>query len=249
MDGYSISQASERTGFPPSTLRFYEQSGLVRPNRTPTGYRSYDDGHLEVLAFIGRAKGFGLALDEITELLSLLDEEQCAPVQDRLRDLVGAKITDAQERIAELVAFTAELQRVSATLTHHTPDGPCDDACGCTSDHGQGVTRVPLSTKPEAGPGAPIACTLAPEQVGGRVADWQAILALATSREPTNDGIRVRFPRGVGVEDLATLAAAEQDCCRFFTFALTFDAEGVALDVTGPPDARPVIDALVGASA
>ncbi len=245
MDGYSISQVSDRTGFPASTLRFYERSGLVRPARTPAGYRRYDDHHLEVLAFIGRAKGFGLSLDEITELLLLLDEERCAPVQDRLRALVGAKIADARARITELVAFTAELQRVSATLRRHTPDGPCDDACGCTSDEGHLPSAVVLTTKQDA-TSPPIACTLAPEQVGDRIDDWRAALALATSREPTEGGMRVRFPRGVGVEALAALAAAEQDCCPFFTLALTFDVDGVAFEVTGPPDARPVIDALVG---
>ncbi len=45
---------------------------------------------------------------------------------------------------------------------------------------------------------------------------------------------------------IATLAAAEQECCRFFSFGLTIDGSGVALDITGPTDAQPVIDALVG---
>jgi len=134
MDGFSISQVAAQTGFPASTLRFYEQAGLVRPERTPAGYRSYDERDLELLAFIGRAKGFGLSLEEITELLGLLDEDRCAPVQGRLRDLVDTKIADAQDRIAELEAFTAELQRVASTLHDHTPDGPCDNACGCTTD-------------------------------------------------------------------------------------------------------------------
>ena len=68
MDGCTISEAAERTGFSPSALRFYEQHGLVRPARTASGYRSYGDADLERLGFIGRAKGFGLSLDEITEL-------------------------------------------------------------------------------------------------------------------------------------------------------------------------------------
>lgn len=134
MDGYSISQVAERTGFPPTTLRFYEQSGLVRPARTPAGYRTYDDTHIELLSFIGRAKGFGLSLEEITELLSLLDGDECAPVQGRLRDLIDTKIADAHAKIAELQAFTGELERFADTLEVHTPDGPCDDACGCTTD-------------------------------------------------------------------------------------------------------------------
>jgi DNA-binding transcriptional MerR regulator len=134
MDGFSISQVAERTGFPASTLRFYEQSGLVRPDRTRAGYRCYGERDVELLAFIGRAKGFGLSLEEITELLRLLDDDRCEPVQGRLRDLIDTKIAEAQQRIAELVAFTAELQRVASTLGDHTPEGPCDDACGCTTD-------------------------------------------------------------------------------------------------------------------
>jgi DNA-binding transcriptional MerR regulator len=132
MDGYSISQVAERTGFPATTLRFYEDAGLVRPSRTPAGYRSYGERDVEQLAFIGRAKSFGLSLEEVAELLGLLEEEQCAPVQGRLRNLVDTKIAEAKHKIIQLRAFTADLQRVAATLGAHTADGPCDDACGCT---------------------------------------------------------------------------------------------------------------------
>ena len=149
MDGYSISQVAERTGFAPTTLRFYDQAGLVRPTRTPAGYRRYDDTHLEMLSFIGRAKGFGLSLGEIAELLGLLGDDECAPVQGRLRELVDAKITDAQRRIAELEVFTAELRRVVATLDTHTPVGRCDDTCGCTTDGSPAVHRnVVLGRRP-----------------------------------------------------------------------------------------------------
>jgi len=63
------------------------------------------------------------------------DDEHCAPAQARLRNLVDAKVAEAQAKakVVELEAFTAELQRVAATLGVHTPAGPCDDACGCTT--------------------------------------------------------------------------------------------------------------------
>ena len=146
MAGYSRSQVAERTGFPPTTLRFYEQSGLVRPERTPAGYRCYDDTHIELLSFIGRAKGFGLSLEEITELLGLLDGDECAPVQGRLRDLVETKIAGAHAKIGELQAFTVELQRFADTLEVHTPNGPCDTTCGCTTD-GQRTVAAPIRTR------------------------------------------------------------------------------------------------------
>lgn len=55
-------------------------------------------------------------------------------MQDRLKGLVDAKIAEADRRIAELTMFATELRRVSADLELHTPDGPCDDTCGCTTD-------------------------------------------------------------------------------------------------------------------
>ena len=69
----TIADAAARTGFPASTLRYYEQVGLIEPERTASGYRVYDDRALLRLTFIGRAKALGLSLDEISELvLSLI---------------------------------------------------------------------------------------------------------------------------------------------------------------------------------
>jgi DNA-binding transcriptional MerR regulator len=79
MDGYSISEAASTTGFTPSALRFYEKAGLVAPSRTGSGYRCYDDDHIDTLRFVARAKGFGLTLDEITGLVPLVTAaEECA---------------------------------------------------------------------------------------------------------------------------------------------------------------------------
>ena len=192
VDGYSISQASQRTGFPATTLPFYEQAGLLHPERTTAGYRSYDDHHIELLSIIGRAKSFGLSLDEITELLSLLDDEQCAPVQGRLRDLIDTKIAEAQQKVAELRAFTFELERVAATLGDHTPHRPCDDSCGCTTDqHTTHVTLGVIGTASRRSADQPTASTLSVDRVGDRLAEWHAIMNDAVRREPILDGIEV----------------------------------------------------------
>jgi DNA-binding transcriptional MerR regulator len=40
-----ISELASRTGTTTKTLRFYEDAGLLpEPDRTPNGYRVYDDG-------------------------------------------------------------------------------------------------------------------------------------------------------------------------------------------------------------
>lgn len=247
MEGYSISETAQRSGFPATTLRFYEESGLVRPARTSTGYRVYTDDHLELLSFIGRAKRLGLSLGEITELLTLLDQEQCAPVKDHLRGLLETRLSDTQDKIAELVAHAAQLQEVKATLGGHTPDGPCDRACGCTTDEtGDGSTVVQFGRDRDSSTEQQLVCTLAPDRIGERLSDWQAILSHRTARESIPQGMRVRFSRDVDVVGLSELIVAEQDCCQFFTFGLQVDATEVVLDVTGEDHAQPVINALVG---
>jgi DNA-binding transcriptional MerR regulator len=63
MSGLKISEAARATGFSVSALRFYEQAGVVVPERTATGYRSYSDDHLDSLRFVARGKQLGLSLD------------------------------------------------------------------------------------------------------------------------------------------------------------------------------------------
>ena len=81
MEGLTISKVAEETGFSPSALRFYEGHGLITPARTRAGYRTYDPASVETLRFIARAKRLGLSLDEIRDLVVLLDDRRCAPVQ------------------------------------------------------------------------------------------------------------------------------------------------------------------------
>jgi DNA-binding transcriptional MerR regulator len=79
--GYRISELAERTGFPASTLRYYEQQGLLPAvARTSGGYRSYDERTVERLSFIARAKQLDLPLDEIRDLAAVWDDGACAPV-------------------------------------------------------------------------------------------------------------------------------------------------------------------------
>ncbi len=80
---HRISQLAERSGVPVTTLRFYEDAGLLPADRTPSGYRVYGEGAVERLAFISSAKLLGLALEEIRELLGVREERVCASVRAR----------------------------------------------------------------------------------------------------------------------------------------------------------------------
>src|SRR5258708_5672098 len=106
---YRIAEVAERTGFSTPTLRYYEQIGLLPVSeRTPAGYRLYDDRSIERLTFVARAKQLGCTLEEITDLADAWDTNQCAPIKHRLRALVAAKLAETEARITELTALAAE---------------------------------------------------------------------------------------------------------------------------------------------
>jgi DNA-binding transcriptional MerR regulator len=224
---YRIAEVAERSGFRASTLRYYEEVGILpTPSRTARGYRVYGEDVLDRLAFVARAKELGCTLPEIADLLVARDTDRCAPVQSRLRELVGAKITGAERRAAEIVAFTAELRQAKAALEQHTPDGPCDDRCGCTA--------------------TPVACTLDVSARPARIAEWHDLLGHVVAREAVDGGMRLTFGAAgsVDAERIAALVVKEQACCQFFRFALTIDERGVALEVRAPDNE--IVDALFG---
>jgi MerR family transcriptional regulator, copper efflux regulator len=95
----------------------------------------------------------------------------------------------------------------------------------------------------------PIVCTLEGAALPSRLDEWRALLQFVTERTEIPGGMRVTFGADTSVGEIARLAAAEQQCCGFFSFAITLDARGVALEVTAPADARPVLEGLFGAEA
>lgn len=252
--GYQIKAVSERTGFSTATLRYYEEIGLLPPStRTPAGYRLFDDATLSRLAFIARAKQLGCSLDEIADLTTAWEGGRCGPIQDRLRMVVADKLGAAHNQIVELMTLTADLQRAATTLELHHPEGPCDDRCGCVGDvptTDARVQSVSLVSKDACADGSrAIACTLGPESMGDRLAQWRALLTHVTRRESIDAGVRAVFGPGAPLHELLRLTTAEQDCCQFFEFAITVDARGIALEVRAPAEAMPIVHSLFGVPA
>lgn len=228
-----ISQLAERSGVPATTLRFYEDAGLLAPGRSPAGYRMYGEDAVARLAFIGSAKHLGLPLEEIGELLGVWEDGACADVKADLRPRITARLAEAEHRLAELSAFTDSLHGVLRNLDA-LPDRtvPCDAACGFPDSH--------TSTDAPAEP--PIACSLTGEGMAERAAAWQAV---------TEGAVRTEFPGGLRLAlpadraaAVAELAAAEQRCCPFFDFRLRFAGEMIELEARAPADAAPLLTDL-----
>ena len=124
METLTIGQVAKRAGVGVETVRFYEREGLVaEPARRPSGYRQYSPDAVRRIRFIRHAKELGFTLKEIGELLTLRIDPRstCADVRDRARD----KITDIEERIANLDRMRSALLRLVTRCRGEGPGADC----------------------------------------------------------------------------------------------------------------------------
>jgi DNA-binding transcriptional MerR regulator len=84
MDGLTIHEASETTGWSARMLRYVEQTGLVSPSRTASGYRIYGPAELQRLRTLKELlTGFGVALSDVAFAARLESDAELRHVIDR----------------------------------------------------------------------------------------------------------------------------------------------------------------------
>ncbi len=66
-----IGDFAKATGIPPSTLRYYEEKGLMRVSRDKSGYRCYAAQDIAWVQFIQRLKDTGMLLRDIRQYAAL----------------------------------------------------------------------------------------------------------------------------------------------------------------------------------
>ena len=90
----------------------------------------------------------------------------------------------------------------------------------------------------------PIACTLTPEGITARRALIDALAADGLlDQTATDSGLRLRLRDTPDIEQRTrALIAAESSCCAFLDFDLGREDGDLALAISGPQAARPVID-------
>lgn len=107
-----IGDLAAATGTKVNTIRFYEETGLMRrADRTASGRRTYDVEDLKRLRFIRRARKLGFETKEIRSLLALSDRPE-APCGE-VTAIALAHLTDIETRISQLTRLRDELHRVS----------------------------------------------------------------------------------------------------------------------------------------
>jgi hypothetical protein len=97
----------------------------------------------------------------------------------------------------------------------------------------------------------PLACSLTAGDQADRRLEFGHILGRGLlAREDTPSGIRLRFRASPGLEQsLLDLTSREKECCPFFDFRIEANRDELLLEVSAPPEARPIVDRLFSSTA
>lgn len=238
MTGLRVSELAARAAVPPSTVRFYERTGLLRPaRRAANGYRLFDESAVDDLALIGRAKGAGMRLEDIADVVAEWRGGSCHALKDRLRAHLTAELTGVSERIADLAVFRRTLETALGRLAGEQDPGlnECGPGCGC--DAALDANAAPADTAAISGA---LACSLGERELAARLAQWRA-LAAAGSAERDGDVVRLRLHPDM-LPAVTALVAAETGCCPQSRFTLEVRA-GQLLLTAEIPGIGPELDA------
>jgi MerR family copper efflux transcriptional regulator len=103
------------------------------------------------------------------------------------------------------------------------------------------LTELPQATDRLIG----ASCTLTGDELRERLAEWRRLRDRATSVAIIPGGVRLAFESTEPMTPIADLAAAESECCAFYTFTLLFEGPARGLEIRAE-GAEPAVHALIG---
>lgn len=112
-----IGEVAEIAEVATSTLRYYEEIGLIAPPKRVNGRRRYQPTILPILALIQLAKDANFTLDEIKELLYDFPAEM--PISERWQMIAQRKIKEVEQVILEAESTKALLEESLSCLHLH----------------------------------------------------------------------------------------------------------------------------------
>ncbi len=99
------------------TVRFYEEKGLLSPERTAAGYRLYGKRDRARLKLILRGKRFGFSLEEISDILGLATTDVNEVDQIKRTLEYGQRvIKETEQRLEEMTLMHQELLEIRQKL-------------------------------------------------------------------------------------------------------------------------------------
>lgn len=114
----NIGEAAAASGVSAKMIRYYEEIGLVMPERrTSSNYRVYGDNEVHRLRFVRRARTLGFSLEETERLLALWSDT--SRKNDDVRAVALDHLRDLEEKMESMRAMADTLK----TLVDRCEDG------------------------------------------------------------------------------------------------------------------------------
>jgi MerR family copper efflux transcriptional regulator len=108
----NIGTVSEKSGHPAKTIRYYEDIGLISPDRRDNGYRDYTSEDVHRLRFLQRSRGLGFSVGECRQLLSLYGDTHRESAE--VKAIAEAKLNEIDRKLAELQGLRDMLSHLVA---------------------------------------------------------------------------------------------------------------------------------------
>lgn len=127
MHTYTIKEVSEMFSLPASTLRYYEDMGiLTHVERTPSNQRIYTQEHINRLGTICCFKGTGMSIAQLQAFFNY-EEDESRHIDDIL-ELLETQEAHVASQFAQLQKDYAHVQRklryyraIKTAIDHHQP--------------------------------------------------------------------------------------------------------------------------------
>jgi DNA-binding transcriptional MerR regulator len=115
---YTIGDLARELDISTRTIRYYEERGLLRPQRTTnTQQRLYTPGDRVRLKLLLRARGLGFRLEDIRDLFEIYDATHDEKLQGkRLRQMLVERLSQIETQLSDLTDLRDELRDALATL-------------------------------------------------------------------------------------------------------------------------------------
>ena len=125
-----INQLADLAGVSPKTIRYYESIGVLpAPQRSPNGYRDYEEADVKRLKLVAGARRLEFSLDDVTEIIAMRDRRE-APCRVML-DKLAQKADEIAQRIDELQRLEQELRHLYELGQTFPTDDVDSKACVC----------------------------------------------------------------------------------------------------------------------
>lgn len=100
------------------TIRYYEELGLLQPERTAGNKRIFQKSEVVKMKLILRGKKYGFSLDEIKEMILLFDKDRTGRKQlERTIEFGNGKIGQVEAKIEELKEMKREMETLLDAFT------------------------------------------------------------------------------------------------------------------------------------